>query len=89
MRFTSHRRRARVCRSLPHWREFIYTWWSGVIPDTFAERSLFRRVRYGRLRARAGGVRGMPVGGATPPPRGSFSFPARFDVTSIYLLSLP
>lgn len=51
-----------------HDRRFVWTWWAGMVPDSFGVRSIFHVGRVGVLRGRrvmpTGGVarRGTPVG---------------------------
>lgn len=46
-------------------REFVYTWWAGTVPDTFAVQSVFKVARIGadrRRRCACGRARGAPLG---------------------------
>lgn len=49
-------------------RGFVWTWWAGIVPDTFGIRSVLWSARWGRLRppvrlTPAGWPGGMPAGG--------------------------
>jgi len=35
-----------------HDRRFVWTWWAGMVPDSFGARSLFCVARWGSLRVR-------------------------------------
>ena len=54
-------------------RQFVFTWWAGLVRDTFGPNCLFHVARFGHLRIRRrlaerGDWRGMPVGGDNRPP---------------------
>lgn len=61
-------------------RTFIYTWWAGVIPDTFGDRSILHRARF------AGARRAMPGGAAR---RGRPASRRRLEAEIVGLVCVP